>query len=96
VRQVWVSDNQVMGGRRGMTVHVLAGLKGLSSNKGVWLELTLSPEARLSTGLSLVAETKVFRQQVSVSDNEYFSLFVGCDQLPSIPASCYYRAPGSA
>jgi hypothetical protein len=91
VRRVWVSDNQIVGGRRGMTVHVLADLKGLAPGKGVWLELNLSPEAKMGAGLSPVAESKVFRQQVAASDNEYFPLFVGCDQLPSMPASGYYR-----
>jgi hypothetical protein len=91
VRRVWISENQVVGGRRGMTVHVLADLKGLAAGKGLWLELNLSPEARMGAGLSPVAETKIFRQPVSAADSEYFPLFVGCDQLPSMPASGVYR-----
>jgi thiol-disulfide isomerase/thioredoxin len=91
VRRIWVSDNQVVGGRRGMTVHVLADLKGLAPGKGLWLELHISPEARVGTGLSPVAEAKVFRQPVGAGDSEYFPLFVGCDQLPSMPASGFYR-----
>ncbi len=92
VRRVWVSDNQVVSGKRGVIVHVLADLKGIAAaERGLWLELSLVPEARVGSGLSPVAAAKVFRQPVAGSDKDYFPLFVGCDQLPEVPASGVFR-----
>ncbi len=90
-RRVWIRENQALGGRRGIYVHVVVDLGDLVPEQGLWLALSLQPELRSDAGLVPVAGPKRLYQRVDDSSRLHFILFVACEQLPPAPADGVYR-----
>ncbi len=91
-RRVWVQDNRVLGGQRGVFVHVLAEVADLPAEQGLWLAIDLQPEARVGSGLAKLAEPKRLYLRIDDSSRLHHILFVRCDQLPPTPLGGLYRA----
>lgn len=91
-RRVWVRGEQVLSGRRGVYVHVVADLADLAAEQGLWLALNIQPEARSGGGLVPVAGPKRLYQRVDDSSRLHHILFVSCDQLPQAPLGGVYRS----
>lgn len=91
--KVWVDDNQIFGGTRGVMVHALLDVADQVSEQGLWLTLNLLPESRNEEGgLIPQGEPKKLYQRVQDVSRRHFALFVRCDQLPPVPVGGVYRS----
>lgn len=89
--RVWVQENQILQGYRGIFIHVMADVADMPAEQGLWLALNLRPEARVGNGLAPVSEAKPYYQRVDDATRSHHILFVRCDQLPAAPLGALYR-----
>jgi thiol-disulfide isomerase/thioredoxin len=91
-QRVWVRDKQIVGGKSGVVVHVLADVADLPAPQGLWLALHLRPEATAGASLAPVGAAKTLYQRVDDPSRLHHLMFVRCDQFPPAPSGGVYRA----
>jgi thiol-disulfide isomerase/thioredoxin len=89
--RVWVEDNQILQGYRGVYFHILADVADLPVEQGLWLALSLRPEAQVGSGLAPVAAAKPLYQRIDDASRSHHILFVRCGQFPRAPLGGIYR-----
>jgi peroxiredoxin len=89
--RVWAQDNQILQGYRGVYFHVLADVADLVAEQGLWLKLSMRPEAQVGSGLAPVSEAKPLFQRIDDSSRSHHILFVRCEQFPRAPLGGIYR-----
>ncbi|MBI5524541.1 MAG: TlpA family protein disulfide reductase [Desulfarculus sp.] len=92
-QRIWVSDDSEGAGKPGLSVHVLADLSDLKSQKALWMQLNLQPEVRSKSGdMTPAGEPKALYVRVEDPTRQNFQLYVRCDQLPKVPDGGAFRA----
>jgi peroxiredoxin len=89
--RVWAQDNQILQGYRGVYFHVMADVADLPAEQGIWLKLSVRPEAKAGSGLAPVGEAKPLYQRIDDSSRSHHILFVRCEQFPPAPLGGIYR-----
>lgn len=82
-QDLWVTDNERVGNQGGTFVHVVVDVADLQAERGLWLVLNLQPEA----GGKLTS----LYQRIDDVSQEYFIMFVRCDQMPSLQGSRAFK-----
>lgn len=89
--QIWLSDNEIMGGQKGMLISVAVDAADMLADLGIWLRLDLQAEARSGAGLAPLGDPQSLYMRIQDSAHEVFSLFVRCDQFPETTFGGLYR-----
>lgn len=89
--RLWIQDNKILSGYRGMYLHVMADVADLPVEQGLWLSVHLRPEARVGSGLAPVSEAKPLYQRIDDATRNHHVLFIRCDQFPPAPLGGLYR-----
>ncbi|MFH1057526.1 MAG: TlpA disulfide reductase family protein [Pseudomonadota bacterium] len=90
IKQVWVTESPEVGGKPGVSVHVVTELGGIRA-RDLWLQVTLQPELRRGSGLEAAGKPKTLYLKVDDPRRPYFNLFIHCDQLPPLNGAGAYR-----
>ncbi len=91
LRELWVTLKAHKGGEPGLMVHVAANVVDLAAEQGLWLKVSVSPEARSVTGLTPLGRPKRLYHRIADNSQDYFMLFISNDQLPEVPLDGVFR-----
>ncbi len=92
ISHVWIYNNQVVMGQRGVVLTVDADLADLEPLLGVWLAIHIRPEGRAGSGVARMFEPKVLYHRVDDVARKNQVMFIRCDQFEPESASGAYRA----
>jgi len=91
LKQIWVTEES-SGGEPGLSVHVVADLKGLNPPAPLYFQVNLQPELRRGEGLTPSGAVKRLILKVDDPEKPYYNLFASCGLLPRLSGPGAYRA----
>lgn len=91
LKQIWVTE-ETSGGETGLSVHVVADLKGFNPPAPLYFQVNLQPELRRGEGLTPTGAAKKLILKVDDPSKPYYNLFATCGILPRLGGPGAYRA----